>query len=123
MQAEALGITGKVRFGGHRANPFPSIAAADAFVLSSRFEGFPNVVLEALTCGTPVIALPSLGGTSEILQQIPECVLAESVSAHALARAILDWLARPLRRVPASAVAPYDVGYIVGQYARALEGP
>jgi glycosyltransferase involved in cell wall biosynthesis len=41
---------------GHKINPFPYYKAADLFVLSSKKEGFPNVVLEALFLGTPVVA-------------------------------------------------------------------
>ena len=40
---------------------------ADAFLLSSRWEGMPNSVLEALACGTPVIATEESGGIKEII--------------------------------------------------------
>lgn len=56
-----LGINDRVEFLGFQNKPWPSYAAADLFVLSSRNEGFPNVVLEALACGTPVLALPLPG--------------------------------------------------------------
>jgi glycosyltransferase involved in cell wall biosynthesis len=46
--------------------PWPVYAAADAFLLPSRFEGLPNVALEALACGTPVIAMKEAGGIGEI---------------------------------------------------------
>lgn len=46
--------------------PWPVYASADAFLLPSRFEGLPNVALEALACGTPVIAMKDAGGIGEI---------------------------------------------------------
>lgn len=54
--AQSLGVTDCIQFVGHVAQPAPWIAAADALCLPSRFEGFPNVMLEAMALGTPVIA-------------------------------------------------------------------
>ncbi|MEM7618690.1 MAG: glycosyltransferase [Pseudomonadota bacterium] len=51
--------------------PWRHYSEADCFLLPSRFEGLPNVVLESLACGTPVIAMNTAGGISEI-QQIAE---------------------------------------------------
>ncbi len=121
-QAQQLGLADRVRFAGHSANPFPIIAQADAFVLSSRFEGFPNVVLESLACGTPVIATPAPGGTREILEGISGCKLAASVSAEGLACAMREWIAGSKQRIDRNVVSRYEVGNIVGHYARVLEG-
>jgi glycosyltransferase involved in cell wall biosynthesis len=55
-QARSLGLHEAVTFLGFVENPYPLMRAADLYVLSSRYEGFPNVALEALACGTPVVA-------------------------------------------------------------------
>lgn len=59
----------KVEFLGIKENPFPYLKAADLFVLSSRYEGFPNVLLEAGACGTYALANDCLGGINEIIQE------------------------------------------------------
>jgi glycosyltransferase involved in cell wall biosynthesis len=60
------GLGDRVRFWGFQANPWRFIARADVFVLTSRYEGFGNVVIEAMACGTPVVATRS-PGTAEIV--------------------------------------------------------
>jgi glycosyltransferase involved in cell wall biosynthesis len=52
---------------GYVANPYPYLKAADFLILSSRFEGFPNVLIESLICGCPVLANKCKGGIDEII--------------------------------------------------------
>jgi glycosyltransferase involved in cell wall biosynthesis len=66
-EAERLGIVDKVLFMGLQKNPYKYIARSDVFVLSSLWEGFPNVVLEAMACRCPVVVADCLTGPAEIL--------------------------------------------------------
>jgi glycosyltransferase involved in cell wall biosynthesis len=60
-----LGLGDSVKLPGFEEKPWPHYAAADAFLLPSRWEGMPNAALEALACGTPVIATPESGAIAE----------------------------------------------------------
>ena len=120
--AEARGVAAQIHFAGHQSNPYAWFARADAFVLASRHEAFPNAVLEALACGTPVIATPAPGGVREILADVAECVVAGSISAGGLAEAIKTWIARGRARVPEAATERYAVERIATQYEAILGG-
>ncbi|WP_390453756.1 glycosyltransferase [Chryseobacterium sp. Alg-005] len=64
---EFLGLK-KVFFHGRQENPYQFLKYADLFILSSRYEGFPNVLLEAGACGTYSLANNCPGGITEIIQ-------------------------------------------------------
>jgi len=66
-EAELLNLQDRVIFLGFCNNPWQWYAGADVFLLSSRWEGMPNSVLEALVCGTPVIATEESGGIKEVV--------------------------------------------------------
>jgi len=65
--AQQLGCAKDVDFVGFRNNPYAFLARASVFVLSSSFEGFGNVLVEALACGCPVVSTDCLSGPAEIL--------------------------------------------------------
>jgi len=68
------GFQDRVALKGFLDNPMPYIAGADALLLPSRWEGLPNIALEALACGTPVVATPEAGGIDEIVAAAPNAV-------------------------------------------------
>ena len=67
-----LGIENHVLLCGRQENPFKFVAKSDLYVLSSLFEGFPNVLAEAMTVGCPVIATDCKSGPREILYRNPD---------------------------------------------------
>ena len=74
------GLSQRVFLEGLKENPWEWIACADAFLMSSRWEGLPNVVLEALSCGVKVIATPESGAVNEIkgeLENSSNLIIAE----------------------------------------------
>jgi glycosyltransferase involved in cell wall biosynthesis len=68
---EKHALAGRVTLAGFAENPWAWYAGADAFVMPSRWEGMPNAALEALACGTPVIATPESGGIAEVASAAP----------------------------------------------------
>lgn len=117
-RASDLGVQGSVAFRGFLANPYPLVRDADALVLPSRYEGFPNVVLEALACGTPVIATPAAGGLGEIIDGVAGCAIASEVSAAALCREFRRFPKGP--RVDPAAVQRFDSPTITRMYEEVL---
>jgi glycosyltransferase involved in cell wall biosynthesis len=95
-----LNLSNAVDFIGFRSNALPFFREADAFVLSSRCEGFGNVIVEALGCGTPVISTRCDHGPSEILDNGRFGVLVEPENPAALAEA-MDQVATLRERFPA----------------------
>jgi glycosyltransferase involved in cell wall biosynthesis len=84
-QCCGLGMNDAVRFVGYIERPYLYYPGADVFVLSSRHEGMPNALLEALAGGLPIVALPASGGIQELLRWEQGAWVAPSISAEALA--------------------------------------
>jgi len=86
--ATELKIIDRVVFLGHQKNPYAYIKEADIFVLTSEFEGFPNVVLEANLCGLPVVAFETSGVDREIIENGINGVLSPFPNIDKLANTI-----------------------------------
>lgn len=119
--AGALGITEHVAFEGFVRNPLPYMRAADAFVLSSRSEGFGNVLVEALGCGTPVVSTDCPHGPSDILAHGKFGILVPprdpAALAPAFARILDERAAWPRERLQARAEA-FSYQACADQYAQ-----
>jgi teichuronic acid biosynthesis glycosyltransferase TuaC len=106
QQIASLGLGQRVRLlGGVPHHDLPVLFnTADVCVLSSTREGMPNVVLESIACGTPVIATP-VGGIVEVLADARAGAMYPVGDADALARALNSFFAAPLDRAAVRASA------------------
>lgn len=97
QMSEAYGLHNIVTFLGERANPYPVMSKADLLVLPSRSEGFPNVLLEGMALGLPVIASDCETGPREIIDGC-NGLLFEVEDHLGLARAIRQFMKDEPRR-------------------------
>ncbi|MFI4889404.1 MAG: glycosyltransferase [Steroidobacterales bacterium] len=120
--ARRHGVAGRVRPVAFRQNPYPWMAQAELVVLSSDYEGFPLVLVEALAVGTPVVSTDCPHGPSEILTGPLARWLVPVGDAPALARRIDEALTASIEPQSASILAKLDAPLIAAQYA-ALADP
>ena len=81
-QAARLGIADRVTFAGQRGDVETILPAASLFWLTSRWEGMPNVILEAMACGVPVLT-PDVGGVRELVRDGVDGFIVPRDDAHA----------------------------------------
>lgn len=86
--AQRLGVAGDVDMPGFARNPYALMRDSDLYVLSSRWEGWPNALVEALACGTPVVATDCDSGPRDILRDGEFGTLVPVGDVDALARAM-----------------------------------
>jgi len=101
-----LGLTQVVDLAGYAANPYPCMARARVFVLSSRSEGFGNVLAEALALGVPIVSTDCPHGPGEILDRGRYGTLVPPGDPAALAAAIEATLDDPDSPRRAAALGP-----------------
>jgi glycosyltransferase involved in cell wall biosynthesis len=102
---------------GLKENPFPYLHHADLFVLTSRWEGLPNVVLESLACGTPVVAFDCPGSVNEILNNPLQGTLVPTGDVEALIKAINERIENR-HNGPKGSILPkrFQIGPVTARY-------
>jgi glycosyltransferase involved in cell wall biosynthesis len=124
--AERLGIGGRVVFAGFRRNPYPYLRGASVFVLPSRYEGFPNALVEAMALGLPCVATRCPTGPEEIVTHGEDGLLVPVEDPEGIAQGI-DLLLKDaslckrLGTAAAERVMEFDVTRIVRKFEDLLE--
>lgn len=116
----ARGLDGAVVFLGFQQNPWKFIARADVFALTSHYEGFGNVLIEAMACGVPVVATAS-AGTRDIVAHGRDGRLVDPHTAAGVAEALAQILADEPTRIrmataARAAASRFSVPLTVGAY-------
>ncbi|WP_427337955.1 glycosyltransferase [Caloranaerobacter sp. DY30410] len=117
--AYELGINEITEFIGFVKNPYPYIKNAQLFVLSSRWEGFPNTLLEALACGTKCVATNCMSGPKEILGDNEYGFLAETEDSKSLYLNMLKCLSSENRTK--NRAKDFDIKKIIHEYEKIFD--
>lgn len=121
--AGRLGLAECFDLPGFDVNPFAYMARASVFVLSSRYEGFGNVIVQAMACGTPVVSTDCPSGPSEMLEEGRWGRLVTVGDWRAMARGIEETLDDPMPAEELKARASvYSVEASVDRYLELLTG-
>ena len=115
-----LGISDRVLFEGYVTNPYKYLATARLFVLSSRHEGMPTVLVEALSLGTPVVSTDCPTGPGELLNGGELGYLCKPEDSSALADLIQKGLDNPIS-VQSNIVERYSITSATDAYLKAMD--
>jgi len=121
--AARLGVQEDFDMPGFKVNPYPFLGKASIFVLSSRYEGFGNVLVEALLCGCPVVSTNCPSGPAEILSDGKYGMLVPVGDESRLADAICETLDNPQNKAVLRARgAEFSIENAVERYRKVLLG-
>lgn len=123
----AVGLDGRVRMPGRTTSPARELTKADIFVLSSRFEGMPNAMLEAMALGIPVVAVDCSAGVRELSRSGRRSLLVPPGDVVALSEALRQLMTDPARRAllgiaGREVLSEYDAATIIAQWRSLCSG-
>lgn len=121
-----LKLTDCVHLRGEVGNVSDYLYQADLFVMSSRVEGFPMALCEAMSCGLPVIATDCLSGPSDIIDHGVNGLLVPTEDVDALATGLTTLMSDPLKRQQLAKNAPqildqFGLEVVINLWAKAID--
>ena len=111
-----LNIQNSVNFVGFQNNPYPYIKYSDLYVLSSRWEGFPNTLLEAITLNKKVVSTNCKSGTFEILNDYENGIIVKTDDPVSLAEGIISSIKKEIKY--SEKYKKYDATIIVKEFEK-----
>jgi glycosyltransferase involved in cell wall biosynthesis len=120
--AKRSGFEEDISLPGFVENPYAYMARASLYILSSKYEALPTVLIEALYCGVSIVATDCPGGTREILKNGQYGQLTPVGDITALVNAIETGLNNHKPLPPRESWLPFDIDSVVDQYLDCLLG-
>lgn len=117
-KAKFLDVYNHISFVDFKKNPYPYYYYADMYILSSRWEGFPNTLLEALACNVKVVATDCKSGPREILGENEYGILAKENDTENLAKCIIEYLYS--KNYTSDRANYFDIDKIIKEYENIL---